>query len=92
MMKRVWVIILGILNFIACGSLVGVHYYGCVLGWGTPDAFTGGLPILIAAVLALICGILTLIRKSWGWATFGLLSAVVGGVYALIVFYISSFR
>jgi len=87
-MKRVWVITLGILNLIACGLLVVLY---CSADWYEPYRFTWGLPMIIAAVVALICGIFTLKRKSWLWGFIGLFFAVLGLVYFGIIIYVSSF-
>lgn len=81
---------LGILNLIACVSLVVVHYTFWFLEWGAPDAFTWGLPLLIAAALALICGIFTLKRKNWGWAISGLIVAGAAWIYFLILSWLAS--
>jgi hypothetical protein len=80
-MRRVWITVLGILNLIAFGSLT--TYYIVWLLASASDAFTWGLPVLVAAVVALICGIFTLKRKSWGWAVAGLFTACVLGIYLL---------
>ena len=87
-MKRVWVIILGILNIVAGVSLVIVHSW---LDWHAYYAFTWGLPLLIAAIVSLICGIFTLKRKSWRWAVTGFLFTGAGWIYFGILKYISSF-
>lgn len=85
-MKRVWIKILGILNIIACGSLVLYNYvWFSERGASPSNAFTWGLPVLVAAILALICGIYTLKRKSWGRAVTGLIVAGVAWIYCLIL-------
>ena len=90
-MKRAWIKILGIFDIIAGGSLVVTHYYEFILRWGASDAFTGGLPVFVAAILALICGIYTLKRKNWRWALAGFSFAGAGWVYAFIISFIASF-
>jgi phosphatidylserine synthase len=88
-MKRVWITILGILNIIASGLLAAVYYCGFDLYTGvTQDAFTWGLPMPIAAILALICGIFTLKRKSWRWAVTGLIVAGAALLYIWIQVYL----
>jgi hypothetical protein len=89
-MKRQWITTLGILNIIASGSLAVRYYFGWFLEWGAPDAFTWGLPILIAAVVALICGIFTLYKKSWGWAVAGLIITGAAWIYYLILSWLVS--
>lgn len=80
-------IVLGILNILACGSLVVVH---SLTDWYASNAFTWGLPLLIAAALALICGIFTLKRKGWGWTITGLIVAGAAWIYYLILLWIVS--
>ena len=80
---RILRLALGILNLIACVSLV--WYYSVWLLESASDAFTWGLPILIAAIFALICGIFTLKGKSWGWAVSGLVVAGAVGIFLLIL-------
>jgi len=89
-MKRVGILILGIIDIIACVSLLVWHFL-FILGWGALDAFTWGLPIFVAAITALISGIYTLKRKSWGWAVAGLIFVVAGGAYAFIISYATAF-
>jgi phosphatidylserine synthase len=86
---RILRLALGILNIIACGSLVGLHYFGWFLE-SASDAFTWGLPILIAAALALICGIFTLKKTSWRWAVTGFFFAGAGWIYFLILSWLGS--
>jgi hypothetical protein len=82
---------LGVLNLIACGSLVFYNYvWFSERGASASNAFTWGLPVLIVAILALICGIFTLKRKSWGWAVSGLIAAVAAGIYCWILAWIIS--
>lgn len=82
-MKRAWIKILGILNIIVGGSLV--LYYCVWLLESVSDAFTWGLPILMAAILALICGIFSLKRGRGEWAVAGLVVAGAVGIYLLIL-------
>jgi hypothetical protein len=89
-MKKGWIIVLGILDLIACVLLVVVHYNFWFLEWGVPDAFTWGLPVLIAAVVALICGIFTLIRESRAWAFTGFMIAGSAGIYFWILSWVVS--
>lgn len=90
-MKRVGIAIFGILDIIACGSLLVLHYYEFILKWGTSDAFSWGLPIFVAAILALIGGIYSLKKKTWGWGVAGLIFAVAGWVYAFIISFAMAF-
>jgi phosphatidylserine synthase len=77
-MNKVWIIILGTLNILAFCLLAVVYYAGYDLHTGgTRGAFTWGLSIPIAAILALISGILAIKRKSWRWGVIGLAVAVV---------------
>jgi hypothetical protein len=82
-------IALGILNLIAYGSLVWYDYVW-LLG-STSDAFTWGLPIFVAAIMALICGIFTLKGKGWVWAFAGSTFAVVGWIYFCMISLMFSF-
>jgi hypothetical protein len=84
-MRRVWITVLGILNIVACGSLVGLYYYGCVLEWRKSALFTWGLPILVAAILTSICIVYTLKKEDWRWAAAGLFLAGAGWSYFLIL-------
>jgi hypothetical protein len=90
-MKRVLITILGILNMIAAGSLVLWDYFWFSdEGASVPDAFTWGLPLLIAAIVALTCGIFTLNRKTKGWAVSGLVVAGAAWIYCLILLWFTS--
>jgi len=83
-----------ILGFDLINEPWGLQNNGWVLDWGAADAFTWGLPVLITAILALICGVLTLKRmkgKSWEWAVVGLFLAGAGSVYFAWLKYISGF-
>jgi phosphatidylserine synthase len=81
-MNKVWIIILGVLNILAFCLLAVVYYAGYDLHTGgTSGAFTWGLPLPIAAILALICGILAMKRKSWRWGVIGLAAAVAVFLY-----------
>jgi hypothetical protein len=82
-MSKLWVNIIGILNIIACVSLV-IYYIVWLLA-SASDAFTWGLPVLVAAITASICGVFTLKRRSWRWAFTGFLAACVVGIYLLIL-------
>jgi hypothetical protein len=86
-MKEDLIIILGILDIVACVSLVIVH---SSLDWYAYYAFTWGLPLLVAAIVALICGIFTLKRKSQAWAFTGLMIAGAAGIYFLILSWVVS--
>jgi hypothetical protein len=81
---------LGILDIAAGGSLVAVYYIFWFLEWGVPDAFTWGLPALVAAALALIGGIYTLVKKGWGWTITGLVATAVGWIYFLFLSWVVS--
>jgi hypothetical protein len=84
-------IALGILNLIACGSLALYNYvWFSERGASASNAFTWGMPLLLAAILALICGIYTLKGKSWGWAVSGLIVAGAVWIYCLILAWIVS--
>ena len=74
-------------NFIACGSLVVLHN---LIDWYKSAAFTWGLPLIVAAIIALVGGIFTLKRSSLGWAVIGLVTAVAAGIYLLILLWASS--
>jgi hypothetical protein len=83
-MKKVWIVILGVLNILACGSLLLYDYvWFSEKGASLSTAFTGGLPVLIAAALALTGGIYALKRKSWKWAVSGLVVAGAAWMYCL---------
>jgi hypothetical protein len=85
MAKKIWVTVLGILNFIACGSLLVFFYMECYSEWRTSYTFTWGLPILLAAILAFICGVFTIIKKRWAWVALGFIIAGIGWAYYLIL-------
>jgi hypothetical protein len=80
-------IVFGIINILACVSLVVVHSY---TDWNEANAFTWGMPLLVAAVLALISGIIILKEKNWGCAVSGLAIAGVAWIYYLIILWIGS--
>ena len=92
-MNKVWITILGVLNILAF-CLLAVWYYTAYdlhIG-GTQRAFTWGLPEPIAAIMALMCGILAMKRKSWRWGVIGLAVAVAAFLYMctlLWLYYIS---
>jgi hypothetical protein len=76
-MKKVWIVILGVLNILAFCLLGFVYYTGFDLHLGgTSGAFTWGLIMPIAALLALSSGILAMKRKSWRWGVIGLAAAI----------------
>lgn len=83
----VWKAVLGILNIIACVSLVIAHN---LIDWHAHYAFTWGLPILIAALFALIGGILTMIKTSLKWAVLSLCLAGAAGLYISILLWLKS--
>ena len=82
---------LGIFDIVAGGSLVLVHIFW-LLCWGVPEAFTWGLPVLIAAVVALIGGIYTLKRKGWGRTITGLVATCIGWIYFLFLSWVLSWQ
>jgi hypothetical protein len=84
-------IVLGVLSILACSSLLVLHYYEFILEWGASDAFTGALPVFLAALVALICGIFALITKNWKWALTGLIFAAAGWVYAFLISFATAF-
>ena len=86
-MKILWVV-LGILNLLACGLLA--FYYSVWLLESASDAFTWGLPILIAAIVALIGGIAVLKWKELGCAVAGLIIVGIAGIYLLILAWFGS--
>jgi hypothetical protein len=63
-----------------------------VTDWNASNAFTWGLPLLIAAALALIGGIYTLIKKKWGWTITGLVAAGVVWIYFLFLSWVVSWQ
>ena len=79
---------MGIFNIIAGGLLI--VYYWIWLLESASDAFTWGLPIFIAAILALICGIFSLKRRKWEWVVAGLFVVGAVGLYLLIMAWILS--
>jgi hypothetical protein len=89
-MKKVWITILGIINIILGSSTLGLRCYGWISKGEISGDFIWDLPLLIPAILALICGIFTLKKRSWKWAVAGLVVASVGGIYILILLWILS--
>jgi len=85
-MKRALIITLAILNFLAFCLLAFVFYKNISSG-GMPNFFIWGLPELIAALLALIGGILTIKRKNWRWGVTGLGIVCALVLYILILIY-----
>jgi phosphatidylserine synthase len=81
-MNKVWIIILGVLDILVFCLLAGWYFtaYDLHVG-GTERAFTWGLPEPIAAILALICGILAMKRNSWRLGVIGLAIAVAAFIY-----------
>jgi len=89
-MKKVWIIILGIIDILAFGSLLVLYSYGFILRWGLADAFTWGLPVFIALLLTLFFGISSLKMRNWKWALTGIIIAVAGWLYGFCIsFYLS---
>jgi hypothetical protein len=84
-MSKIVIITLGILDILACLSLIVLHI--CI-DWYSFNAFTWGLPLLIAALVALICGIFTLKTKNWKWSSLGLIVASVAWAYILFFFWL----
>jgi len=84
-------IIFSILNFIASVSLAYIYFFWFLEGGKALDvAFTGGLPVLLAIILSLISGILTMKNKSWWWAFSGLVVAGLVWIYYLILLWVVS--
>jgi hypothetical protein len=70
------------LNVVAFLILAVLFFYSSDLDWGiTKEAFTWGLPLLIAAILTLIGGIFTVTRKNWRWGVSSLAVAVAAFIY-----------
>ena len=55
-------------------------------------AFTWYLPIILAAIIILICGIFSLKEKSWKLAVAGLYIFGLVAVYSVIIIYIFSWQ
>ena len=84
-MKKVWIIILAVLNLIAFGLILS-YYCWFFSALSIQDAFTWGLPWLIAALLSLVSGILTLTKKKWGCGFAGFfLALIILFIYFLIL-------
>lgn len=88
-MKRVWITILGVLNIIAF-CVLAFWYYLYFRNGQIYEAFTWGLPELIAALLALSSGILAMKRRSWRWGVTGLVVAVAVFLYIWIFLWLYS--
>jgi hypothetical protein len=80
-------VIFSALNLIACISLIIIH---SLADWNRAAGFTWGLPILAAAIFALIAGIFTFRKRNWGWAISGLIIAGVAWIYYGILMLIHS--
>jgi hypothetical protein len=77
---------LGIFDIAAGGSLLLYDYvWFSEKGASLSAAFTWGLPVVIAAALALTGGICTLKKKSWKWAVTGLVVAGAAWIYCLVL-------
>jgi len=64
-------------NIVAFLILAALYFYSSDLDWGiNKEAFTWGLPLLIAAIFTLIGGIFTVTRKNWRWGVSSLAVAV----------------
>jgi len=83
-MKKVWTKIFGIINVLAFISLL-VLFFSFVLDWGLKDAFTWALPVFIAMVITIFCSIYTFKKNDWRWALSGLILAIAGWFYSLII-------
>lgn len=71
--KRVWIIVLGVLNLIACANmlaLLGIFCYAIRIFINIGFVFSWGLPFIAVAVFTLIVGIRTLRGGNWIWAVF----------------------
>ena len=88
-MKNVWTTIFGIIDVLACISLA-VFYYVWILEEGTSlsNALTWGLPVLIAAIVALVSGIYAVKKGSWIWAISGFIVAGAVWIYCLVLIWI----
>jgi hypothetical protein len=69
-------------NIIAFLILAVLYFYSSDLDSGiNKEAFTWGLPLLIAAIFTLIGGIFTVTRKNWRWGVSSLAAAVAAFIY-----------
>ena len=88
-MKRTWIIILGTLNIVVCVLLILWHYNTAVK-YVWRENFTWPLPILIAALFALISGIITLKRGVLVLAIISLVAAGAASIYYFILLLVVS--
>lgn len=69
-------------NIVAFLILAALYFYSSDLDSGiTKEAFTWGLPLLIAAIFTLIGGIFTVTRKNWRWGISSLAAAFAAFIY-----------
>jgi hypothetical protein len=69
-------------NIVAFLILAALYFYSFDLQWGiNKEAFTWGLPLLIAAIFTLIGIIFTVTRKNWRWGVSSLAAAVAAFIY-----------
>ena len=72
--------------------LFAVYYFTLDIQWGfTTAAFTWGLPIVLASLVSLAAGILTIIKKAWKWGVAGLVVAVMALLYTGIMLHSFSY-
>ena len=83
MKQRVWVTILGILNIVISVALI-LCYGIRVLEFAT-GIFAFLFPVVLAAIVPLVCGIFTLKRRRWEWSIVGLIVSGMVGIYLFIL-------
>lgn len=79
---------LGILNLIACISLVVYGWYSGYLYDGM--VFAWGFPVLLCTIATLVCGIWTIKRRQARWGYIGLIAASVAWGYMLFISWLYS--
>jgi len=85
-MKRALTIILAVLDFVIF-CLLSIFYWSFIHDWkGASGEYLWGLPFLVAGLLALIGGIVTMKKEeNWGYGILGLIIAIVISVFAFSV-------
>jgi hypothetical protein len=83
MKRRVWTTALGILNIVS-SALIILFYCIWVLEFAT-GIFAFLFPVVLAAIVPLVCSIVTLKRRRWEWSIVGLIVSGMVGAYLFIL-------
>jgi hypothetical protein len=87
-----FIVTLLILNVIAFVLLAAFFYFSFDLESGLIKAeLSWGIPLILAAIFVLICGVLVWTKNNWKWGIYGLVPAILVSIYMFIILYSFSY-